>query len=116
MKVLYPAEIMFALGIILFSISLFFAGLILKRLLKIIKKPSIWVLEIFGSLLVLAGAILHIIKLTVYFPALARSNPYDLLPQIAKTMQVGSLEGLMILLAGFFAILSSLIYYIWSTR
>lgn len=116
MKVLFPAEIMLAIGIILFSISLFIAALILKRLLKIIRKPSIWVLEILGSILMLVGAVVHIIKLTVYFPALARSNPYDLLPQIAKTMQVGSLEGLMILLAGLFAILASLIYYIWSTR
>lgn len=116
MKVLFPAEIMLAIGIILFSISLFVSALILKRLLKIIRKPSIWVLEILGSILVLVGAVVHIIKLTVYFPALARSNPYDLLPQIAKTMQVGSLEGLMILLAGLFAILASLIYYIWSTR
>ncbi|PIP14328.1 MAG: hypothetical protein COX48_01430, partial [bacterium (Candidatus Stahlbacteria) CG23_combo_of_CG06-09_8_20_14_all_34_7] len=69
-----------------------------------------------GGVLVLAGTIVHIIKLTVYFPALARSNPYDLLPQIAKTMQVGSLESFMVLLAGLFAIVASLIYFAWTSR
>lgn len=116
MKVLFPAEIILTIGIILFSISLFISSLILRRLLKIIRKPAIWILEILGTLLLLAGVVVHILKLTVYFPALARSNPYDLLPQIAKTMQVGAIEGMMILLAGFFAIVAAFIYYIWSTR
>jgi len=116
MRMLFPAEILLAIGMILFSMSLFISGLILRRLLKIIKRHGVWILQILGGVLVLAGTIVHIIKLTVYFPALARSNPYDLLPQIAKTMQVGSLESFMVLLAGLFAIVASLIYFAWTSR
>jgi len=116
MRILFPAEILLALGMILFSASLFISGFIVRRLLKIIRRHGIWILQIFGGVLVLAGAIVHIIKLTVYFPALARSNPYDLLPQIAKTMQVGSIESLMVLLAGLFAVVASLIYFAWTSR
>jgi len=116
MRILFPAEILLALGMILFSASLFISGFIVRRLLKIIRRHGIWILQILGGILVLAGAIVHIIKLTVYFPALARSNPYDLLPQIAKTMQVGSSESLMVLLAGLFAVVASLIYFAWTSR
>jgi len=116
MKIVFAAELLLAIGMVLFSASLFISGLIVKRLLKLIRKQGIWIMQIAGGVLVLAGAIVHIVKLAVYFPALARSNPYDLLPQIATTMQVGAVESLMVLFAGFFAIVSSLIYFGWTNR
>jgi len=116
MKTIFAAELLLAIGMVLFSVSMFISGLIVRRLLKLIRKQGIWIMQILGGALVLAGAIVHIVKLAVYFPALARSNPYDLLPQIATTMQVGAVESLMVLFAGFFAIISSLIYFGWTNR
>ncbi len=115
MRILFTAEILLTIGIILFAASLFFSGLIIKRLLKMIRRKGIWILLMIGTLFMLIGSIVHIIKLTVYFPALAASTPYDLLPLIAKTMQVGTLEACMILLAGIFAIVASLIYFRWTS-
>lgn len=116
MKTVFGAELLLTIGIILFSASLFFAGLIIRRLLKLIRKRGIWVMLMTGSVLLLVGAIVHIIKLAMYFPALARSNPYDLLPLIATTMQIGTLESLMVLLAGIFTIVAALIYFNWTNR
>ncbi len=115
MRIIFPAEILLTIGIILFSISLFFAGLIIKRLLKIIRHRGIWILLIVGSVFLFLGSIVHIVKLTVYFPALAASTPYDLLPLIAQTMQVGTVEASMILIAGIFTIVTSLIYFRWTS-
>ncbi|MFO8061920.1 MAG: hypothetical protein R6U31_03240 [bacterium] len=115
MRIIFPAEIIFIIGIILFAMSLFIAGWIIRRLLRIIKHKGIWVLPIIGSILMLIGAVIHIFKLAKYFPALATSTPYEILPLIATTMKVGTMESLMILTAGIFTILASLIYFRWTS-
>lgn len=115
MRIIFAAEIILTVGILLFAVSILFAGLIIKRLLKIIRHKGIWIFFIMGSLLMLLGSIVHIIKLTVYFPALAASTPYDLLPLIAQTMKVGTVEASMILIAGIFTIIGSLIYFRWTS-
>ncbi len=116
MKTIFLAEVLLTIGIVLFSFSLFIFGMIIRRLLRMIKRHGIWTLLMLGSVLLLAGAVVHIIKLSVYFPALARTEPYKLLPLIATTMKVGTIEALMILLAGIFTIIASLIYFNWTNK
>jgi len=86
MKILYPAEMLFAVAILLFSASLFYAGLILKRLLKLIRKGGIWLFPVIGSVTLVIGSIMHFIRLFGFLPGLAHAEPYDILPLLMTSI------------------------------
>ncbi len=116
MKILYSAELLFAVAILMFSASLLFSGLILRRLLKLIRKGGIWVLPIIGSIALIIESIVHFIKLFGFLPSLAHAEPYDILPLLTTSMKMGTVESVMVLIAGILAFVGGFIYFRWTSR
>ena len=112
MEISIAAELVFAIGVALFCLSLYYYGRVLKRLLAIIRKPSaIWTLPIIGSILLALGALFHFIPLAIY-PQLDPSRT----DQLMQICQNRTFEAWGILLAGFVSIIGGWIYTLWTSR
>ncbi len=126
MRIIYSAEFLFAVSILLFSGSLLISGLIVKKLLKLVlgrrareeehsnknAVGGIWVLLIIGSISLILGSIVHFIKLFGFMPQLAHAEPYDILPLLLTSMKMGTIESLTVLIAGILAFTGGFIYYL----
>ncbi len=116
MRINLPYEIIFAVGIILFSISLYIYGLIIKRLLTLIQKRIIWIFPVIAMIFLLYGAGMHFYTIFYYSDALSHADPADLFNLIICMLRNGSWEAFGILIAGIISLLGSGIYYRWTSR
>ncbi len=117
MKVIIPAEIIFAISTLVFTFALFYAALIIRKLLKLIKPGSkIYISLILGALFMLGVTVLHLIRIGVIFPSLAHARSWDILPLLIGAMKVSAFEGGMLLLAGIFGYIAVQLYHNWSSR
>ncbi len=116
MKINLPYEIIFAIGIILFSISLYIYGVIIKRLLTLIQKRIIWIFPVIAMIFLLYGAGMHFYTVFFYSDALSHADPSDLFALIINMLRNGSWEAFGILIAGIISLLGSGIYYRWTSR
>ena len=110
------AEILFAVGILLFAFSFIVNGLIIKRLLKIIRKTGIWVFPFMGGIVLIIGTFLHFVKVGFFFPALRAADPGDLFILIVNSLKIGTYESISILAAGVLSLLGGIIYNVWTSH
>jgi hypothetical protein len=110
------AELLFIVAIVLAIVSLFIYGLIIKRLLVLIKGKVIWIFPIVGSVCLLALAIFHIYRITFYFPLLSTAGPGDLFDLIVGSLSLARFESYLLLGSGIFALIGGLFYYKASSR
>ena len=112
MEISIPAELLFAVAVALFCISLFLYGRVLRRLLTVIRRPSgIWMLPMIGACFLGLAAIFHFIPLAIY-PQLDPSRT----DQLMRLCQSRSLEAAAMFLAGIISILAGWIYTRWTSR
>lgn len=105
------AEQFFILGEILLVIALVVYGLVLKRLLKLLKKPPIfWILLIVSALFVFVSLIFH--SFGVYEKG-SVEDPVELMRSLGF---MGILEALAIISGSLFAFFSALMYNRWSHK
>ena len=113
MRVNLFGEILFALGMLLFAISIIIHGLIFKRLLKLLKKGAIWIFPLLGGVMLIIGTFLHFIRVGFFFPALRAADPGDLFTLIVNSLRMGTYESVSILAAGFLSLLGGITYNFW---
>lgn len=112
MEISIPAELLFAVAVALFGLSFLYYSRILKRLLAIIRRPSvIWVLPLVGAIFLGLGALFHFLPLAIY-PRLDPSRT----DQLMQICQSRSLEATGIFLAGVISIIAGLVYTRWTSR
>ncbi len=111
-----PAEIMFMVAIILVIFSFIIYGLIIKRLLSLIRARGIWILPIVGMLFLIAFATLHIYRILFYFPHLGQAGPSDFFDLIMASLSLARIESILFLGAGIFPVLGGLLYYFASSK
>ncbi|MBN1150516.1 hypothetical protein JXA84_04760 [candidate division WOR-3 bacterium] len=105
------AEQFFILGEILLVAALVIYGLILKRLLKLLKKnPVFWILLIVSALFVLVSLVFH--SFGVYEKG-SVEDPVELMRSLGF---MGIFEALAVVLGSIFAFFSALMYNRWSHR
>lgn len=112
MDISIPAELLFAIAVALFCMSLFLYSRILRRLLGVIRKQSgIWVLPMLGAIFLALGALFHFLPLAIY-PRLDPSRT----DQLMQICQSRSMEAAGIFLAGIISILAGWTYTRWTSR
>ncbi|HID31870.1 MAG TPA: hypothetical protein EYP24_00645 [bacterium (Candidatus Stahlbacteria)] len=116
MKVHIPSEILFTVAILVLAVSLVIYGLIIKRLLTLIKRGSIWLLPIISAGILILQLLIHSYRMVFYFPRLGTAGRFDFFPLIVGSFSLGRWEAIFFLLAGLFSVLVGLLYYQWSTR
>jgi hypothetical protein len=110
------AELLFIVAIALAIVSLFIYGLIIKRLLVLIKGKGIWIFPIIASVCLIALAIFHIYRITFYFPLLSTAGPGDLFDLIVGSLSLARIESYLLLGSGIFALIGGVLYYKASSR
>jgi hypothetical protein len=113
MKVNLPFELLFGIGILLFTFSIFIYGLIIRRLLPLINRKGIWVLPIIGVLFLLVSTVIHFYRIFFYGVELSKADPEDLFPLINGMIRVNSMEAFSILGASLLTLIGITIYYRW---
>jgi len=116
MRINLYAEMLFAVGILLFALSIIVYGLILRRLLKLIRKKAIWSFPLFGGVVLVIGTVIHFVTVGFFFPALRAADPGDLFPLIVGSLKMGTYESISILFAGFLSLISGIIYNVWTSH
>ncbi|UCD20022.1 MAG: hypothetical protein JSU64_02480 [candidate division WOR-3 bacterium] len=111
-----PAEFIFVCAIILTVGSLFFYGMIIRRLLILIKAKHIWLFPLIAGLLLLALALVHVYRVLFYFPLLSTAGPGDLFDLIVGSLELARIESYLLLGAGISALIGGLLYYLRSTK
>jgi len=111
-----PAEILFIVAILLTIVSLFVFGLIVKRLLVLIKGKGIWIFPIIGSLFLLVLAVFHVYRMLFYFPLLGTAGPADLFDLIIGSLSLSRIESFLLLGSGLFSLVGGVLYYTASSR
>ncbi|MGB3340216.1 MAG: hypothetical protein WBB37_01895 [bacterium] len=111
-----PAEILFIIAILLTIVSLVVFGLIIKRLLVLIKGKAIWIFPILGSLFLLALAVFHIYRMLFYFPLLGTAGPADLFDLIVGSLSLSRIESFLLLGSGLFSLIGGVLYYAASSK
>ena len=111
-----PAEILFIIAILLTIVSLVIFGLIIKRLLVLIKGKAIWIFPIIGSLCLLALAVFHIYRMLFYFPLLGTAGPADLFDLIIGSLSLARIESFLLLGSGLFSLIGGVLYYAASSK
>lgn len=116
MQVNVSYELLFGVGILLFTFSVFIYGLIIKRLLPLIGRKGIWIFPIIGAIFLIASTGIHFYRIFFYGGALAIADPSDLFPLILNMLWVNSMEAYSILGAALLTLIGSTIYYRWITK
>jgi hypothetical protein len=111
-----PAEILFIIAIVLTIISLIIFGLIVKKLLVLIRKKGIWILPIIASIFLIVLAVVHIYRMLIYFPLLGTAGPADLFELIVGSLSLARIESILLLGSGIFALLGGILYYSASSK
>jgi hypothetical protein len=116
MKADLPAEFIFIVAILLTVGSLFLYGMIIKRLLVLIKGKFIWILPMFGGALLFVLVIVHIYRMLFYFPLLSIAGPADLFDLIIGSLILARIESFLLLGAGIVSLVGGLLYYRASSK
>jgi hypothetical protein len=116
MKADIPAEILFIVAILLVIVSLIIYGLIVKRLLVLIRGKGIWIFPIVGSVFLIALAGFHIYRMLFYFPLLGIAGPADLFDLIIGSLSLARIESFLLLGAGLSSVIGGMLYYRASSR
>jgi hypothetical protein len=111
-----PAEILFIVAILLTIVSLLIYGLIIKRLLTLIKAKGIWIFPIIASIILIALAIFHAYRMLFYFPMLGTAGPADLFDLVVGSLNLARIESFLLLGSGIFSLIGGVLYYLASTR
>lgn len=116
MKADIPAEVLFIGAILLVVVSLIIYGLIIKRLLILIRGKGIWIFPIVGGVFLVALAAFHTYRMLFYFPLLGAAGPADLFDLIVGSLSLSRIESFLLLGAGLFSMIGGLLYYRASSR
>jgi hypothetical protein len=116
MRVDIPFEILFAIGILIFTLSLYVYGLIIKRLLPLIEKRGVWVLPIIGSICLVLSAVIHFYRILYFGRSLTVADPSDLFPLIKGMLSANSFEAFSILGSALLTLMGITVYYRWISR
>ena len=116
MKADLPAELIFMLSILLTIASLCLYGLIIRRLLKLVKARYLWIFPMVGGFLLLMLVIVHLYRVLFYFPMLSTAGPADLFELVIGSLQLARVESFLLLGAGIFSLIGGLWYYLVSSR
>ncbi len=116
MRIYLELELMLALGVLLFAISLFVYGRVLGRLLKLIHRGGLWVFPVLGGVFLLIGVGVHLFCVSYYSTLLSHADPSDLFALIVGFLKMGAVESVAMLVAGLLSFLGGLIYYLWTSR
>ncbi len=105
-------EILFALGILLFTASLVFVGVIMRLLLRMIHSESfMWVLPLIASFFVLIFGLFHFHTTISYIKPQITPREYELIRQYFKIQFFGSIA---LFISGLLALIASASYF-WKT-
>lgn len=110
------AEVLFIVAIFLSIISLFVYGLIIKRLLVLIKGKGTWIFPVIGGLFLIVLAFVHIYRIVIYFPLLGTAGPGDLFDLIVGSLALARVESYLLLGAGLFPLIGGILYYRASSK
>jgi hypothetical protein len=116
MKADLPAEFVFIFAVMLTVGSLLLYGMIIRRLLTLIKAKHIWVFPLVAGVLLLMLAAVHIYRVLFYFPTLGTAGPGDLFDLIIGSLGLARIESFLFLGAGVFALTGGLSYYLTSSK
>jgi hypothetical protein len=116
MRAEMPAELIFMLAILLTIGSLYLYGLIIKRLLQLVKATYLWIFPMVGGLLLLILVTVHLYRVLFYFPMLSTAGPADLFDLVIGSLQLARVESFLLLGAGIFSLIGGLWYYLVSSR
>ena len=116
MRANIPAEILFMVAIFLATVSLIIYGLIIKRLLTLIKGKAMWIFPIIGGLFLIGLAVFHIYRIIFYFPLLGTAGPADLFNLIIGSLSLARIESFLLLGAGIFSLIGGIAYYRASSK
>ena len=111
-----PAELIFMLAILLTIASLFLYGLIIKRLLKLVKAKYLWIFPMVAGFLLLILFVVHFYRVFFYSPLLSTAGPADLFELVIGSLQLARVESFLLLGAGVFSLVGGLWYYLVSSR
>ena len=116
MKADLPAEFIFIIAILLTVASLLLYGLIIKRLLVLIKGKFIWIFPVLAGSLLFVLAIVHIYRMLFFFPLLSMAGPADLYDLIIGSLILARIESFLLLGAGIISLVGGLLYYRASSK
>jgi hypothetical protein len=116
MKADLPAEFIFICAIVLTVGALFLYGMIIRRLLTLIKAKYIWIFPVLGGILLLVLAAVHIYRVLFYFPMLGTAGPGDLFNLIIGSLSLARVESYLLLGAGILALIGGISYHLTSSR
>ncbi len=111
-----PAEVIFLVAILLTVVSLIIYGLIIRRLLVLIRGKGIWVFPVLAGVLLVCLAFVHVYRMLLYFPHLGTAGPSDLFDLIVGSLVLSRIESLMLLGAGICALVGGIMYYAQSSK
>lgn len=111
-----PAEILFIVAILLTIISLIIYGLIIKKLLVLIKSKGMWIFPIIGSIFLIVLAVFHVYRMLFYFPLLGTAGPADLFDLIVGSLSLSRIESFLLLGSGIFSLIGGILYYSASSK
>lgn len=111
-----PAELIFLFAILLTIGALVLYGLIIRRLLTLIKTKYIWILPMLGGLILLVLVAVHLYRMLFYFPMLGTAGPADLYELIIGSLSLARIESFLLLGAGAVSLIGGLLYYLISSR
>jgi len=109
------AEVVFLVAVFLLAVSFVIYGLIIKRLLRLIKKQGIWIFPLLSALGLFLVAIFHLSRILYYFPKLGRASG-DLFELIIGSLRMGRMENIFLFGSGLLVLVCGWLYYTWSSR
>jgi hypothetical protein len=110
------AELIFVCAILLTVGALLLYGLIIKRLLNLVKKKHIWIFPVLGGILLLILVIVHIYRMLFYFPMLGTAGPADLFDLVIGSLSLARVESFLLLGSGVVSLVGGLLYYLVSSK
>lgn len=111
-----PAELIFLVAILLTVGSLTVYGLIIKRLLGLLKIKYIWIFPMLGGLLLFVLVIVHLYRMLFYFPMLGTAGPADLFELVIGSLSLARVESYLLFGSGAASAIGGLLYYLASSR
>lgn len=111
-----PAEFIFLCAILLTVGSLLLYGLIIKRLLSLLKAKHIWIFPMLGGFLLLILVIVHLYRMLFYFPMLGTAGPADLFELVIGSLSLARVESFLLFGSGIVSLIGGLLYYLASSR
>ena len=111
-----PAELIFLLAILLTVGSLALYGMIIKRLLGLLKIKHIWVFPMLGGFLLLVLVVVHLYRMLFYFPMLGTAGPADLFELVIGSLGLARIESYLLFGSGIASAIGGLLYYLASSR